>query len=67
MISPFIDDCYTVNVVVAAVWVSYYTAFPLVSLKDFKLERVWEGVGANREIAIRVIALSFFLPITSFI
>jgi hypothetical protein len=55
------------NVVGAAVWVSYYTAFPLVSLKDFKLERVWEGVGANREIAIRVIALSFFLPITSFI
>jgi hypothetical protein len=31
------------------------------------LERVWEGVGANRAIAIRVIALSFFLPITSFV
>ena len=64
---PFIDDCYTLNVVGAAVWVSYETAFLLVSLKDFKLERVWESVGANRAIAVRVIALSFFLPTTSFI
>lgn len=50
---PFIDDCHTLNVVGATVWVSYYTAFPLVSLKDFKLERVLGGLGANRAIAIR--------------
>ena len=49
---PFIDDCYTL-VVGSAVWLSYYTDFPLVCLRDFKLERVWEGVGANRAIAIR--------------
>jgi hypothetical protein len=49
---PFIDDCYTLNVVESSVWVSYYTDFPLVWLKDFKLERVWDNLGANRAIAV---------------
>jgi hypothetical protein len=50
---PFIDDCYTLNVVGAAVWVSYYSKFPLVFLKNFKLERAWDSLGANRAIAVR--------------
>jgi hypothetical protein len=50
---PFIDDCYTLNVAGNGVWVSYYTDFPLVWLKDFKLERMWDSLGANRAIAVR--------------
>ena len=50
---PFIDDCYTLNVAGAAVWVSYYSKFPLVFLKNFKLERAWDSLGANRAIAVR--------------
>jgi hypothetical protein len=57
---PFIDDCYTLNVVGSAVWLSYYTDFPLVCLRDFKLERVWENLGANRAIAIRADRLLVF-------
>ena len=50
---PFVDDCYTLNVMGNRVCVSYYTDFPLVMLKDFKLERTLEGLGANRAIAVR--------------
>ena len=50
---PFIDDCYTLNVIESSVWVSYYSDFPLVWLKDFKLEGVWHSLGANQAVAIR--------------
>lgn len=40
---PFVDDCYAMNVVSEdEVWLSYYTDFPLVSIKNFQLERVWK-------------------------
>jgi hypothetical protein len=50
---PFISDCDTLNVSGSAVWISYYTDYPLVCLKNFKLERVWRSLGANRAVAIR--------------
>ena len=40
---PFIDDCYALNVVNEdEVWLSYYSDFPLVSIKNFRLEQVWK-------------------------
>ena len=50
---PYIDDCYTLNVVGSSVWLSYYTDFPLGCLRDFKLERAWDSLGANRAFAVR--------------
>jgi hypothetical protein len=43
---PFISDCYAVNVVSdEEVWLSYYTDFPLVSIRDFHLDRILNGFG----------------------
>lgn len=43
---PLIDDCYAMNVVSEhEVWLSYYSEFPLVAIKDFQVQRVWEGFG----------------------
>jgi hypothetical protein len=43
---PFIDDCYAMNVVAEdEVWLSYYSDFPLVSIKALHLDRVWKGFG----------------------
>jgi hypothetical protein len=43
---PFIDDCYAMNVVSDdEVWLSYYSSFPLVSMRGFKLHRVWKDFG----------------------
>ncbi len=40
---PSIADCYAMNVVdEEEVWLSYYTDFPLVSIKNFQLEQVWK-------------------------
>jgi hypothetical protein len=46
---PFIDDCYALNVVSdEEAWLSYYSAFPLVSIKNFQLDQVWEDFGCMR-------------------
>jgi hypothetical protein len=50
---PFISDCYTLNVVGSSVYVSYYTDFPLVWIRDFQLQRVWNDFGPNKAIGIR--------------
>jgi hypothetical protein len=50
---PFISDCYTLNVTGSSAYVSYYTDFPLVCIRDFRLHRVWNDFGANKAIAIR--------------
>jgi hypothetical protein len=50
---PFIADCYTLNVADEDVWLSYYTDFPLVQLRDFDVKRVWNDFGANRAVAVR--------------
>jgi hypothetical protein len=43
---PFIDDCYAMNVVSEdEVWLSYYAAFPLVSIRSFQLHRAWTDFG----------------------
>lgn len=43
---PFVDDCYALNVVDEdEVWLSYYTDFPLVLIKNFRLQRVWKDFG----------------------
>jgi hypothetical protein len=43
---PFIDDCYAMNVVSEdEIWLSYYSAFPLVSIRSFQLYRVWKDFG----------------------
>lgn len=40
---PFIHDCYALNVVDdQEVWLSYYSDFPLVKLKDFQLDSIWK-------------------------
>jgi hypothetical protein len=38
---PSIDDCYALNVADEGVWVSYYSAFPLVKLRSKTLLRAW--------------------------
>ena len=44
---PFISDCYAMNVSgTGDVWLNYYTDFPLVHLRDFALEKVWDEFGA---------------------
>ncbi len=50
---PFISDCYTLNVAGASVYVSYYTDFPLVCIRDFRLHRVWNNFGPNKAVAVR--------------
>lgn len=57
---PFIDDCYTLNVLGSSVWLSYYTEFPLVHLQDFKLAGIWPDVGGNRAIAVREDSIVIF-------
>jgi hypothetical protein len=43
---PFIDDCYAMNVVSEdEVWLSYYSDFPLVSIRSFQLHRAWKDFG----------------------
>jgi hypothetical protein len=43
---PFIDDCYAMNVVSEdEVLLSYYSSFPLVSIRTFKLHQVWKEFG----------------------
>jgi hypothetical protein len=43
---PDIADCYAMNVVSDdEVWLSYYTDFPLVSLRNFRLGRIWNKFG----------------------
>ena len=43
---PFIDDCYAMNVVNEdEIWLSYYSAFPLVSIRGFQLHRAWKDFG----------------------
>jgi hypothetical protein len=44
---PMIADCYAMNVDgTDAVWLNYYTDFPLVQLSNFKLEQMWKTFGA---------------------
>jgi len=43
---PFIDDCYSMNVANEdEVWLSYYSAFPLVHIKKFQLQGVRREFG----------------------
>ena len=43
---PMICDCYAMNVdETGAVWLNYYTDFPLVQLREFQVERVWVECG----------------------
>lgn len=43
---PFIDDCYAMDVVSEdEVWLSYYSDFPLVSIRSFRLHRAWKDFG----------------------
>jgi hypothetical protein len=50
---PFIDDCYTLNVMGPSVLVSYYSEFPYVLMNKFKLENVWRNQAPNRAVAVR--------------
>ncbi len=43
---PFIADCYAINLVSEdEVWLSYYSEFPLVSIRSFRLPRAWKDFG----------------------
>jgi hypothetical protein len=43
---PFVVDCYAMNVVSEEeVWLSYYSDFPLVVIRNLKLDRVWREFG----------------------
>ena len=43
---PFIDDCYAMNVVSDdEVWLSYYSDFPLVCIRNFRLHHIWKDFG----------------------
>ncbi len=48
-----IDDCYALNVCDEEVWVSYYSDFPLVRLKDFKVHQTWKTFGSFKAFSIR--------------
>lgn len=50
---PSVADCYTLNVDEGCVWACYYTDFPLIQLKDFSVERIWNNFGATKAIAVR--------------
>jgi hypothetical protein len=40
---PFIDDCYAMNLVNEdEVWLSYYSDFPSVTIRNFRLHRAWK-------------------------
>ena len=43
---PMICDCYALNVDASGdVWLNYYTDFPLVRLREYKLDKVWPDFG----------------------
>jgi hypothetical protein len=43
---PMICDCYALNVDPSGdVWLNYYTDFPLVRLREYRLNRVWPDFG----------------------
>jgi hypothetical protein len=47
---PSIDDCYAMNVANDdEVWLSYYSAFPLVCIRSFELGRAWMRFGCLAE------------------
>jgi hypothetical protein len=48
-----IDDCYALNVCDDHVWLSYYSDFPLVRLKNFQLDKTWKTFGSVKAFAIR--------------
>lgn len=52
---PMICDCYAMNVdQTGAVWLNYYTDFPLVRLRDFAAEQVWKAFGVlGKAFAVR--------------
>jgi len=52
---PSICDCYAMNVDdTGAVWLNYYMEFPLVRLRNFKLDRVWRNFRVlGRAFAVR--------------
>lgn len=50
---PHISDCYSLNVASDAVWVCYYTDFPLVCLRNFELGGIWQDWGSTSALAIR--------------
>jgi hypothetical protein len=52
---PMICDCYAMNVdQTSAVWINYYTDFPLVRLRNFKLDQVWNSFGVlGKTFAVR--------------
>jgi hypothetical protein len=50
---PDIDDCYALNVADDAVWICYYSAFPLICLKNFQAARVWHEFGDSSAVAVR--------------
>ncbi len=52
---PMICDCYAMNVDhTGAVWINYYTDFPLVRLSSFRLEQVWNQFGVlGKTFAVR--------------
>jgi hypothetical protein len=47
---PGIDDCYAMNVAGEnEVWLSYYTDFPLICIRDFALHRSWLEFGCMQK------------------
>lgn len=43
---PFIHDCYAMNVAgEEEIWISYYSDFPLVAMRNFQLDRIWKEFG----------------------
>jgi hypothetical protein len=52
---PMIADCYAMNVdSTGAVWINYYTDFPLVRLSNFKLDQIWNEFGVlGKTFAVR--------------
>lgn len=52
---PCIDDCYALNVLDDDVWVCYYSHFPIVHLRQRKLEQSWVDWPSK---AVRALAFS---------
>jgi hypothetical protein len=43
---PMISDCYAMNVdQTGAMWLNYYTDFPLIRLHNFAIEKIWKDFG----------------------
>lgn len=43
---PMISDCYAMNVTrTGEVWLNYYMDFPLIHLRDFSVEQIWNDFG----------------------